>query len=134
VEKNVYEVGITMTRLNDQAWKRSTKESSERALSLKLLRTVSTKEAFHFYTDIGQYYGQPATSLADFCEKLEIVPTKSIDFHFTRGDFEKWIRESIGDKYLANEIAKVDESLRGEELRKLIRGTVKNRLLGLKKE
>jgi hypothetical protein len=123
-----------MSRLNDHsAWKKSIKELSDRAFSLKLLRTVSTKEAFHFYTDIGQYYGQPATSLADFCEKLEAVPIKSIDFHLRRGDFEKWIRESVGDKYLADEIAKVDRSLRGEELRKLIQRTVKNRLLGLKK-
>jgi hypothetical protein len=134
VERIVCEVGVKMNRANDHfAWKKPIKESSDGAFSSKLLRTVTMEEAFRFYTDIGQYYGQPATSLADFYGKLETVPVKSIDFHFRRGDFEKWIQESIGDKYLANEISKADKSLHGEELRIFIQRAVRNRLLTLKK-
>jgi hypothetical protein len=40
----------------------------------KILRTVPMKEAFHFFTDIGQYSGKSAISLVDFSEKLKTVP------------------------------------------------------------
>jgi len=98
----------------------------------KILGTVSTTEAFHFFTDIGQYTGKSATSLADFSEKLKMVQLKSIEFHFGRGDFERWIRETLGDEYLANGISKIDRSVHGEALRTAIERTVENRLYHLK--
>ena len=102
----------------------------------KILRTVSMVEAFHFFTDIGQDTGKSATSLADFSEKIKVVPLKSIEFHFGRGDFGRWFRETLGDEYLAREIGRIEESVHREHalegLRTAIHGTVENRLYYLK--
>ena len=101
-------------------------------LASKILRTVSITEAFHFFTDIGQYNGKSAASLVDFSEKLKTVPLKSIEFHFKRGDFERWTRETLGDEYLANEIDRINKSVHGEALRTAIQETVESRLDSLK--
>ena len=98
----------------------------------KILRTVSITEAFHFFTDIGQYDRKSANSLADFSENLKTVPLKSIEFHFKRGDFERWIREMLGDEYLANGISRIDKSVQGEALRVAIQRIVESRLYYLK--
>lgn len=98
----------------------------------KILRTVSMTEAFNFFTDIGQHDGKSATSLADFSEKLKTTPLKSIEFHSKRGDFERWIRETLGDEYLADGIGRIDKSVQGEALRTALRRTVENRLYYLK--
>jgi hypothetical protein len=102
----------------------------------KILRTVSITEAFHFFTDFGQDTGKSATSLADFSEKLKVVPLKSIEFHFGRGDFERWLREALGDEYLAREIGKIEKSVHREHalegFRTAIHVTVENRLHYLK--
>jgi hypothetical protein len=101
-------------------------------LASKILRTVPRIEAFHFFTDIGKYDGKSAASLADFFEKLKTVQLKSIEFHFRRGDFERWIRETLGDEYLANGIGRIDKSVQGEALRTAVQRTVENRLYYLK--
>ena len=85
-------------------------------LDSKILMTVSMKEAFHFFTDIGQYIGKSAVSLSDFFEELKTVPVKSIEFDFRREDFERWIRETLGDEYFANGMNRIDKSIRREEL------------------
>ncbi|MHA1939331.1 MAG: DUF5752 family protein, partial [Candidatus Thorarchaeota archaeon] len=102
-------------------------------LASRILRTVASPEAFLFFTDIGLYTGEFAPCLADFLEKLEKIPLKSIEFHFERGDFEKWIRETLGDENLANMISKIGKSTRGEELRKTIQRMVERRLSQLEK-
>ncbi|MGQ9461222.1 MAG: DUF5752 family protein [Candidatus Bathyarchaeaceae archaeon] len=112
--------------------KKKTKRRIGSELGSRILRTVPIPEAFLFFTDIGQYTGEFAPSLSDFCEKLKTTPLKSIEFHFKRRDFERWVRETLGDEYLANRISKIDRSAQGEELRKTIQGIVKNRLNQLK--
>ena len=101
-------------------------------LASRILRTVPIQEAFLFFTDIGQYNGEFAPSLSDFCEKLKSVPLKSIEFHFKRGDYERWIRDTLGDEHLTNRISKIDRSTQGEELRTTIQRIAKNRLDQLK--
>lgn len=114
----------------------SDKKVTEKAISAesvsKILRTVSMTEAFHFFADIGQYDGKSATSLADFSEKLKTAPLKSIEFHVKRGDFERWIRETLGDENLADGIGRIDKSVQGEALRTTLQRTVENRLHYLK--
>ncbi len=109
---------------------------TEKAISAesvsKILRTVSMTEAFHFFTDIGQYNGKYAASLTDFSEKLKTIPVKSIEFHFKRGDFERWIRETLRDDNLAEGIGRIDKSVQGEALRTALQRTVENRLHYLK--
>ena len=94
----------------------------------KLLRTVSTGEGFHFFTDIGKPTDKIATSLTDFYEKLRTVDIRSINFHFARQDFEKWLRGTIGDSELAMRISRIGKELNGENLRNEISRTVRRRL------
>jgi hypothetical protein len=101
-------------------------------LTKKVLRTVHPYEAFLFFTDIGKYTGESAPSLEVFLEKLNNIPLESIEFHFRRGDFEKWIRETLEDEAFANRISKIDRSMKGEELRTTIQRAVKRRLGQLK--
>lgn len=113
------------------AKKRVSKRGSSRIDSesaSRILRTVSVPESFLFFTDIGQYTGEFAPSLTDFCEKLKKIPLSSTKFHFERGDFERWIRETMEDEYLANRISKIDMSTEGEELRKTLERMVKRRV------
>jgi len=78
----------------------------------------SKENAFYFFISIGNYTGESATSIEDFLKKIESIDIKSIEFHFHRGDFEKWVAETIGDKELAERIKKLqDQNLTGEKLR-----------------
>jgi len=101
-------------------------------LTPRILRTVPMHGAFLFFTDIGHYTGEFASSLTDFCEKLKKIPLSSIEFHHKRGDFERWIREMMGDEYLADEMSKIGRLTQGEELRTTIRKIVERRLYQLK--
>jgi hypothetical protein len=60
-----------------------------------LLRKVSIPDAFLFFTDAEHYTGDFAISLTELAEKLDRVPFKSIEFHFQRGDFEKWVGRTV---------------------------------------
>lgn len=75
-------------------------------------KKLSSESAFYFFTSIGNYTGESATSMEDFLEKIEHVDIKSIEFHFHRGDFEKWVAETIGDKEVGEEI----KDLKGQNL------------------
>jgi hypothetical protein len=99
----------------------------------KILRTVTHPNAFYFFTDIGEYSGESAASLAEFNKKIKTVDGKSVDFHFGRHDFEIWIRRTIGDEYLADTVSKMPQSLHGEKLRGEINKAVERRLTQLKK-
>jgi len=103
-------------------------------MATQILRTVPRNNAFYFFTDIGHYSGKFAVNLADFCQKIKRIDIKSVDFHFKRRDFQKWIRTTIGDAYLANAINKIREPVQGEELRDQIHQTVERRLTELKKQ
>ncbi len=99
-----------------------------------ILRRVSIHEAFLFFTDEEHYTGKFAQSLDIFVREIDNVPLKSIEFHFERGDFQKWIRNIIGDNELASRFNCIEESMRGVELRKTIKKTVKERIDQLKHE
>ncbi len=88
--------------------------SGERAF----LATVQYNIGFHFFTSEGRYTGETAVSLVTFAKDVEVVPIESIDFHFKRDDFQKWIMDTLGDKKLANEIGQVEKELAGEPLRR----------------
>jgi hypothetical protein len=47
---------------------------------------------------------ETASNLCEFAEMLRSIDEGSIRFHFPRGEFQKWIRETIGDKELADRI------------------------------
>ena len=101
--------------------------------SVKVLRTLNDKEAFHFYEDIGKPTGQSARSLPDFLEKIKSVKLESLQFHLQRKDFQNWFKETLGDSKLANRIEEILPS-NNDDLRKEICSTVKNRMKELSKE
>jgi len=86
----------------------------------RILRKVSRENAFYFFTSIGNYTGENAVSLEEFVKRIGEVNAKSLEFHFYRGDFEKWVAEVLEDKDLAEEIKglknlkPVGDSLRGQ--------------------
>jgi len=86
----------------------------------KILAAVPYSNGFHFFTSVGQYTGETAISLVTFAREVEVVPVESIDFHFKRADFQKWIADTIGDAELATEIGNIEKELTGEQLRKRI--------------
>jgi hypothetical protein len=70
----------------------------------KTLRNLSRDQAFYFFTSIGNYTGESAASLEEFAKKILRINVKSIEFHLYRGDFEKWITETLEDNTLAGKI------------------------------
>ncbi len=100
--------------------------------ALKIMRKVTIPFAFLFFTGVAKYTGQFAQCLDDFAEKLKWAPSRSIEFHFKRGDFARWIRDVLGDETLAMRINEIDEANYGESLRPIIQATVKERLAELK--
>ena len=94
----------------------------------KILRTLPREKAFYFFTSIGNYTGESAASLREFRDKIKEVNIKSLEFHFYRGDFEKWIAEVLEDNGLAEYIRKLrGQGLTGDELRIQLYTTVSRR-------
>ena len=86
----------------------------------RILRKLSRENAFYFFTSIGNYTGENAASLEEFVKKIGEVNAKSLEFHFYRGDFEKWVAEVLEDGDLAKEVESlknlkpVGDALRGQ--------------------
>jgi len=96
---------------------------------LGLKAKLPKEKAFYFFSSIGNYTGESAASIEDFLEKIVRVDIKSIEFHFYRGDFEKWFAETIGDKELAEQVGKLkNQNLPIENLRYQLRKIVSKRL------
>ena len=100
----------------------------------KITRTLTGQESFHFYNAIGFPTGETATSLEDFEHKMETINLASINFHYYRGDFERWIRDTLRDPVLASKLDPLENktNFQGESLKQFIIKQVKNRLCELK--
>lgn len=72
--------------------------------STRILRKLSRDKAFYFFTSIGNYAGESAVSLEEFVKKILDISIKSLEFHLYRGDFERWIAETLEDGVLADKI------------------------------
>ena len=99
----------------------------------KILTEVPQYRAFYFFEEIDKYCGTCANSLIVFSNVLTNIDKKSLNFHFKRRDFENWIRTTIGDTFLADEINKIEESIDEDELLETVCGLVEKRLIELKK-
>ncbi len=87
-------------------------------INSKILRNLPREKAFYFFTSIGNYTGESAASLKEFMEKVNTVNVKSLEFHLSRGDFEKWITEVLEDKKLALDFWRLQRSkLSGDSIR-----------------
>ena len=89
-----------------------------------ILRAVPDDHGFHFMTENGVYTGETAVSLQDFQSKLETIDVRSVVYHYYRGDFQRWIESTLGDRDFANKLCFISteispEGLRGELLKLL---------------
>ncbi len=101
---------------------------SQLSLESKILETVPFEHGFHFVTEKGGYTGVTAISLADFDLKLETIDADSILFHYPRGDFQKWIEDTLGDRELANRMCFIKANISGEDLREQLIQLVRKRM------
>jgi len=85
---------------------------------MDILRTVPYEKGFHFYTSHGKFTGETATNLESFEKKIQTVPAESLIFHLQRGDFQKWVKTTLGDEELAKRLNSISLTLLPEDLRK----------------
>ena len=112
ISSNVICMEITLSKPNPQ----------------KMLQSVSFEKGFHFTNEKGLYTGFTAQNLMEFFTKLEIVDVNSILFHYPRGDFQKWIQDTLGEKVLAETLFFASPDLSGEDLRRQLLNIIKNRI------
>ncbi|MEM1543124.1 MAG: polysaccharide deacetylase family protein [Candidatus Bathyarchaeia archaeon] len=99
----------------------------------RLLRRVPPDRSFRFFYRFASPTGIVAHSLEEFYDALGRVSTESIAFHMSRGDFERWIANVIGDEELAARIASLPRELGRKDLRKALLAMVGERIRELKK-
>jgi Family of unknown function (DUF5752) len=109
------------------------KQTVEKPKNLNLLNTVSFENGFHFFTELGKYTGITASSTGEFAEELQKIPIQSVMFHFYRRDFQKWLKNTVGDEELAKRIDQIEAWSSDENLRKELFKTVHNRITELTK-
>jgi alpha-amylase len=99
----------------------------------RMLRPVPVEKGFTFSYEFARPTQLTVRSLEEFLSALKKVNFKSIEFHKERGDFERWVRQVIGDSALADELnALTTEKLNGEKLRTRIFIVVEQRIDELK--
>ncbi|MEM3578858.1 MAG: DUF5752 family protein, partial [Candidatus Bathyarchaeia archaeon] len=87
------------------------------------LAIVTANEPFLFYRGVGEknYTGVMAWSLKGMLKALKKVEPNSLEFHYNRGDFENWARNSLCDEAFADELKRIRlAKLKGQELRKTL--------------
>ena len=97
----------------------------------RFLRRLPAGMGFKFSYDFVRSSGLTVNSLSEFVSILKTINLSSIRFHEEKGDFERWIRQVIGDHKLADKIATVKRSkrnLKGEALRKTVISIIAKRL------
>jgi hypothetical protein len=101
--------------------------------AIEILAYLPVEKSFHFYADYGKPLGVHAASLQDFCDKIVTMDAGSIEFHTSRGDFEAWFN-TLGDAELARKMLLIrEQKMLGEELRRKLHETTKNRFEELSK-
>jgi hypothetical protein len=97
-----------------------------------ILSNVPKEKAFFFCTAEGVYTKVSAISLQDFATKLGSIDDSSILFHYPRGDFQAWIRDTVKDNVLASRMCFVERGISGEKLRQELLEMVQKRINELK--
>ena len=82
---------------------------------------------------MGSYTGTGATNLDELAAKLQMILAESVMFHFQRNDFQKWIKDTIGDGELAEKIEIIKEEQSEEDLRREILTITRDRMIALRK-
>ena len=101
--------------------------------SIQILRELPKEQAFYFHRDVEMPTGISANSLARFIDSIKIVDVVSLEFHMSRGDFEKWVL-MLGDETLSLQIANLKlGTLHGVTMRKRLLQILRLRLGYLRK-
>lgn len=96
-------------------------------IAQNILAESYKEKAFHFYADIEKPLNLYAFGIRDFVEKIPKVDAQSLEFHLSRGDFEKWF-ECVGDVELSKKLAILKErKLPGEQLREVLQQILSSR-------
>jgi hypothetical protein len=98
----------------------------------RILSDVPSENAFYFCTAEGVYTGISAISLEDFATKLDSMDETSLLFHYPRGDFQAWIRDTLKDNVLAGRMCFIQRDISGEQLRQELLKMVQTRIIELK--
>jgi len=101
---------------------------------IEILRTVPYEKGFHFHLEVNNFTRETATNLDTFERKLQSVPADSVNFHLQRGDFQKWIENTLGDAELARRIDSISLTLTAENMRQELHAIVQTRIIELKRE
>lgn len=102
---------------------------SQRARNLFV--AVSPDKCFSFYTDVGSnnFINLTACDLWDFREKIGKADVKSLEFHVQRGDFQKWMKDVLGEEELSRDFDSIKRyRLTGESLRNRLMRAVDQRI------
>ena len=95
----------------------------------RILRLLPSGRGFTFFYEFARPTKLSVHSLQEFHSKLKAVDLKSIRFHFERGDFERWLRQVVGDNQLADEFVGLSkENLTDDRLRKKMVNAVGSRV------
>ncbi len=95
----------------------------------RILRSFPVERGFTFFYEFARPTQLTANSLKEFFSALKVVDLKSVEFHTERGDFERWIRNVLGDDALANKLREIaNDKLYGETLRKKTINAVERRM------
>lgn len=101
----------------------------------RILGALAQEKAFIFYENVGRPTGDSATSLTDFCNKINIVTSASLSFHLRREDFENWTKNALGDEELASRITKIRKAQakwkKDATLRRKLHAVVRDRVAEL---
>ncbi|MGQ9768707.1 MAG: DUF5752 family protein [Anaerolineae bacterium] len=89
-----------------------------RHLHKYLRATLPEPKQFYFCDRQGRYLGRAAANLWEYREAIRDVPAESLEYHLTRGDFERWLTTVLHDDELARRLHKLNSrGLTGEALR-----------------
>jgi alpha-amylase len=94
------------------------------------IATLTANEPFLFCTKAGEekLTGVMSWSLKGFLKELQTVDVKAVEFHNSRGDFERWAEHSLHDEVLSHQLEEIRVSnQKGETLRRAIISIVKKR-------
>jgi alpha-amylase len=95
----------------------------------RMLMPVPAEKSFIFYYGFARPSGRVASSLNEFYSTLKVIGSESIRFHMERGDFERWIRQVIGDDKLADKLAEISgKKLTTRALVEKVLSTVESRI------
>ena len=97
-----------------------------------ILSNVPKEKAFFFCTAEGIYTKISANSLQDFADKLDGIDESSILFHYPRGDFQAWIKDTVKDNVLAGRMCFIEREISGEQLRQELLKMMQTRISELK--